>query len=774
MKKLTALLLFSCLAAASVRADVIFQELFQYTNGPIIITSTNSVPPTNAVWIRHSGSASPSDAYVNNNRLENAATGGSPVSRQDDVHRFFPAAYTNAGPIVVYASFVVNCTNVPGSGGTYFAHFYTNSSAFFCRVFALPGVLPNTYRLGLANASGSANVTFPVDLATNQNYQVVMKWDPVSSWKATLWVNPVSSSDSPVVASDAVSANQTAPIQALAFRQGSSGGNWFATISNAVVATTYNEAVTNVLPTNAVAPVIAYQPPAVISNFVGAAFTLPALANGQGLGSLTYDWQVSATPDNASPQDVANVSDDASGDNANVLTFTSADNTDNGYYTLIATTPYGLSVTSSVTKIAISATPVPPSFVTEPVSQTVFRGTTVTLSTSVTSPGDVAFTWYSNNVVVTAGQVDNGYSSTYTLNNVTTNNSATFKVAVTNDYATAPNNGVISTNAVLTVSNPPVVSIAYLRSLIDPNTFVTTSPLTQPFQVTAIITSYTNQTTGNTANYYLQDATAGIDMFVTYGSTFRPQLGDVVTFDGVLSTYNGNTGGLELYADTNDYAYTSYTIVSNNFPLPAARVIPFTVTNDYGYLYVNTNLMGSLVTLTNVYFGTNAGTIISTNADEVVTVTNAGGLPFALEFYDLDLATAGQTLPAFAYSVTGNLIGFQPNVYLAVSAFSNLVTTPPPPPPTIVPTVSPGITSFSLLNNGNVVITGTNAQTTGVYYLLASTNVANPVGQWKVVATNVVNTNGANGAFTFIGTNVASPGATNQFYILSNTNSNHP
>ena len=120
----------------------------------------------------------------------------------------------------------------------------------------------------------------------------------------------------------------------------------------------------------------------------------------------------------------------------------------------MVTTPYGLSATSAVAKVAISAAPVPPSFITEPVSQTVYRGSTVTLSTSVSSPGNVAFTWYSNNVVVTAGQADDGYSSTYTLNNVTTNNSATFNVAVTNDYASYPTNGVVSTNAVLTVLNP--------------------------------------------------------------------------------------------------------------------------------------------------------------------------------------------------------------------------------------------------------------------------------------------------------------------------------
>ena len=89
---------------------------------------------------------------------------------------------------------------------------------------------------------------------------------------------------------------------------------------------------------------------------------------------------------------------------------------------------------------------------------------------------------------------------------------------------------------------------------------------------------------------------------------------------------------------------------------------------------------------------------------------------------------------------------------------------------TLIPTNPPVITGI-IIDNGNVVLTGTNAQATGVYYLLTSTNVALPLSQWIVVATNVVST--ANN-FTFIGTNVVIPGGQQQFYILSSTNSNHP
>ena len=80
-------------------------------------------------------------------------------------------------------------------------------------------------------------------------------------------------------------------------------------------------------------------------------------------------------------------------------------------------------------------------------------------------------------------------------------------------------------------------------------------------------------------------------------------------------------------------------------------------------------------------------------------------------------------------------------------------------------TNKPSIGTFGL-NNGNVVITGSNGQAGDVYYLLASTSMALPLSQWTTVATNVLS---ANGSFTFIGTNVVTPNSPGQFYMLSNT-----
>jgi hypothetical protein len=322
----------------------------------------------------------------------------------------------------------------------------------------------------------------------------------------------------------------------------------------------------------------------------------------------------------------------------------------------------------------------------------------------VASPGNVAFTWFSNNVVVTDGQHDSGPNSTYEIDNLTPANSATYKVAVTNDYAGVPTNGVISTNAVVTVLNPPTVSIAFLRTLVDPNNNYQPTNSTLPYQVTGIVTTYTNLTSGNTASYYLQDATAGINIFATFGSTFRPAQGDVVTFVGVMSSFSS---GLELFADTVNLPYTSYTD-SGPGTLPSPLVIPFNITNTVTYAYMNTNVAGRYVQLTNVFFGVNAGTTITAPATGAlfVGVTNNQGKSFNLVFTAQSLDTQGQTLPTFASSVTGVLFGSMnpstpvggvanPNFALMVTKFSDINTNLPPVPIPLTASYSGGAFTFS-------------------------------------------------------------------------------
>jgi len=76
------------------------------------------------------------------------------------------------------------------------------------------------------------------------------------------------------------------------------------------------------------------------------------------------------------------------------------------------------------------------------------------------------------------------------------------------------------------------------------------------------------------------------------------------------------------------------------------------------------------------------------------------------------------------------------------------------------------ITGFTI-NGANITITGTNGQAGDAYYLLESTNLTVPLGQWTPVWTNIP---GTAGAYTFTATNAVNSAFAQQFFILSNTN----
>ena len=231
-----------------------------------------------------------------------------------------------------------------------------------------------------------------------------------------------------------------------------------------------------------------------------------------------------------------------------------------------------------------------------------------------------------------------------------------------------------SAGAALTVAVPPTATIAYLHTLVDPVSFAPTNS-SLIYQATGIITTYTNTTTGNTASYYLQDSTGGINLFCTFGSSFRPSIGDVVTAIGFLSSFGGN---LELEADLSNPAQ-SVTIWSNNIAAyPAAKLVPWDNLYQFGTNSdLNYNIQGSVVLLTNVYFSAFAG-VTTTNGNYNIVVTNSQGklarvfLPGAL---DNDMAN--RTIPAFAYAVQGPLNASTTGYQVTPTRWSDIVTTVP-------------------------------------------------------------------------------------------------
>jgi uncharacterized repeat protein (TIGR01451 family) len=808
-------------------ATLIWDEGFQYPNGSLAATNTTlagfALSTSGGIWSRFSGSAIPSDMYVVNSNVQVVASygtsGGINIYRQDDCCRYFATTngttaanmlltYANTNydaPQLLYASFTVMCSTaisnspgLPNSGGSYFATFYsgtnygnplgpttTNAEGYgFCgrvQAFTNGTVVPNTWRMGVTDntlGTNSPDGGFPVDLAVNTSYQVVEEIDPITLQACTIWVNPTdpnqtgnSPTETHYTASDSMGKMLTYGVNAYAFRQASSMGPSVFIVTNLAIATTFAEAFTNVAPTNALPPTIAYQP-ANVHNFPGSSFNLSVVANGQGLANLTYTWQENSN----------NISNPNG--NSNILPFSSMPFGTN-YYDVIVTTPYGLSTTSSVATVNIDSTPQPPIITTQPASQALYQSQNLNLSINVASPGNVTFTWYSNGVVTTYGVSSSQYSSSLQINSVVTANAATYYVTVTNDvFAT----GVVSSNAAVTILTPASVSIGYLHTLVGAGTYVATNvPPSIAYQVTGVVTTATNITSGNTASYYLQDATGGINIFVTGASTFRPQLGDTVTYVGVLSSY---LTGLELYADTADssFPYTSFTDLGPGV-LPSPKPISYNIMTNIAF--ANTNLGGEFVEISDVHFGTNAGFVTSSGGNTTISVTNSAGKLFTLFFPSIeDLDVAGQTLPTTAYTVAGALYSANNTVTneIVVTSWTNVNTINPVADVSVTMSTSTNVAvgnsiiyTLFVTNTGPVTATNTiltNAIPFGTTFVSASGSGVNNGGvvTWNLgnvppstgsTSTLVVATSAAGSV-----TNVASAGSsTPEFNPADNTSS---
>lgn len=642
MKKLLILAALMLIAVGSVRADLVWYEGYNYPDGPLIVVSTNA-SDTVTNWIRHSGSANPSDALVVSHQEQVCSTSGTIVSRQDDVHRLFPAAYTNTA-IQVFASFTVMVTNLPSAAGGYFAHFTDNTSSdFFGRLYCLTGTnlaLPNTFRLGISAVAATPNQIFPMDLALNTPYQVVVSYDATSAGlDGQLWINPISSSDPSVITGDAVTgANATKIMQAYAFRQASGMGNFFALITNLSIATTFSEAATNVWTTNAVAPVIVYQPVG-FTNYIGVSNAISLVANGQGLGNLTYTWRTNGTP-------ITSIDGNPIG-NTNVLIFSNPQIADSGTYDVIVTTPYGLSVTSAPTAVSVSFAPVPPTFTQQPVNTSVYPAQNATFTVATTGPGDTTYQWnYGGSPIL------NATDSTLTITDVQTNNGTTgiYECDAINQYGTNH-----SSNAVLSVTIPPVLSVYNLRGEVDPVFFLPTNSPSSYYTVVGTVINKQNMAVAPNYQCTITDGRAGISVYCYGGLTNAPSLGDVVQVTGPVDNYSS----LEEFTIYSTDPSTSVTILSTGNPAPLPTVLPLSFTNSPAYGGISNALHSyesTLVMLTNVYLTPGGGTNTIAGGDILISDGQGGSLIWYVYYGFTNVI--GQPAPAFCYSLTGIMSEF--------------------------------------------------------------------------------------------------------------------
>ena len=195
-----------------------------------------------------------------------------------------------------------------------------------------------------------------------------------------------------------------------------------------------------------------------------------------------------------------------------------------------------------------------------------------------------------------------------------------------------------------------------------------------------------------------------------------------------------------------------------------------------GQLGVN---LTNTITVTNLGPGTASGLVVTDSLPAIVGFVSATG-GGSTNGNVHQVVWSGFSLPAntvtnFTLIVTAPTAGNATNIVTVASSVvdpslaNNTATNVTVITATIVPTVPPHVSSFSL-TGGNLVISATNGVNGGPYYLLGATNAALPLNQWKALATNVITAGSGTATFTFTGTNVISAGLTQQFYILSSTN----
>lgn len=741
MKKALFACFVSVFAIAGARADLFWLDTMDYPEGDI---TTNS----SGLWVRHSGSGGNSlvvaypgsPAALAGNRYEVNQT------RTDDIRRWFDPVSTNgylSGDL--WASFIVSVTNLPSNtGGTYFAHFAdtgTNSfgTQFRGRIFTVvptndypyTTTVPGTFRFGVANAQGDSSYNtngptaiVPMDLALNTDYQVVLKYE-IDNARCVIWVNPASEFDVENNSGFAYDIGSvTSPLSCFCFRQAL--GEGVLEMRDVAVGTSFADVVT----ATPSIPVIGLQP-AGVTNYSGNAAILEVAASGMGV--LTYQWYKDDSP--------------LFGATSQAYVISSLQGTDEGaYYCEIGNTAG--TATSASAYVSVNTTPTAPTFVEQPQNTTNSVGGLATLTCRAVGTGPLSFQWNYNGTPMVDGPstipgdlsvVSGSQTPILTIANLSINESGNYTVTVSGGAGTP----ATSDSAYLEVQPPNPVTIAYLRSLLDPSTWQPTDTTTM-FTITGVITTFTNLTSGNTSSYFIQDDTAGINLFVvgTGATAFRPQQGDVVKATGTLLNYNNN---LELQCQMSN-PYQTHEVIGHS-DLPAPFVFAPDLTNNPSLM--ETNLEGRYVMLTNATF-VDQRTISGTTT---VVATNSSGEPIIIYFSAQNQDVAGHTLPGFCWTISGVLSQYKSGSYansgyeLNVTRWADIVTDPPPA----------ATVAESLVGN-DVTLTWEAVPYTYSYSVLGATDIAGP---WEAVATGLTFTT-SDGRFVDV-----SPAGTKKFYKLS-------
>lgn len=181
-----------------------------------------------------------------------------------------------------------------------------------------------------------------------------------------------------------------------------------------------------------------------VAQTVTEGMTVTLTAQATGYPAPSYRWMKGGV----SVQDGGNIS----GATTTTLTITNVTLEQAGSYGLHAVNSLG-NVTSAYATLTVNARAVAPAITTQPVSQSVLEGVTVTLTAAASGNPAPAYQWYKDGVpLLNAGNVTGATTGSLVITAATSANTGLYRVVATNTAGSAS-----SSDAAVTVSAPPVV-----------------------------------------------------------------------------------------------------------------------------------------------------------------------------------------------------------------------------------------------------------------------------------------------------------------------------
>jgi plastocyanin len=349
--------------------------------------------------------------------------------------------------------------------------------------------------------------------------------------------------------------------------QAADAGTYTAVVSNDAGSTTSDGAVLTLAIAN-VGPVFTTQPSSQTVT-AGGAVTFTAAASGTP--APTFQWQKSGV----------NISGATSASYALSSTTTG----DAGSYTVVATNSVS-PVTSNAATLTVNPAPVAPVITTQPSTQTVTAGNSVTFTAAASGIPAPTYQWKKNGTSITGAT-----SSSYTLASVTTGNAGSYTFVATNSAGSAT-----SSTATLTVNPANTAPV------------ITTQPSSQTVTVGGGVT-FTAAASGTPAPTY-QWKKAGVNISGATSASYS-----------IASATSGNAGSYTVVATNSVGAATSNAATLTVNPAPAAPVFTTQPSNQKVK-------QGSSVTFTAVASGTPAPTFQWTK--DGVTISGATSATYTI------------------------------------------------------------------------------------------------------------------------------------------------